>query len=52
MNMLAVWYAEGDSSAFRKHCDRVNDYLWLGTDGMKMQVGHLFTCLRPLSLSL
>mmetsp|Transcript_7791 Transcript_7791/g.24012 ORF Transcript_7791/g.24012 Transcript_7791/m.24012 type:complete len:736 (+) Transcript_7791:79-2286(+) len=37
INMLAIWYAEGDSPAFRKHCDRVDDYLWLGTDGMKMQ---------------
>lgn len=38
MNMLAVWFAEGsDSEHFKKHIDRVYDYLWLSDDGMKFQ---------------
>jgi len=37
MNMLCVWDREGQSEAFWKHFDRLNDYLWLAEDGMKMQ---------------
>eukprot|EP01112_Ceratiomyxa_fruticulosa_P004502 TRINITY_DN15039_c0_g1_i1.p1 TRINITY_DN15039_c0_g1~~TRINITY_DN15039_c0_g1_i1.p1 ORF type:complete len:485 (-),score=83.51 TRINITY_DN15039_c0_g1_i1:619-2073(-) len=38
MNMLCAWDKEGkDSEAFRKHADRLQDYLWLAHDGMKMQ---------------
>lgn len=52
MNMLCVWDHEGQSEAFWKHYDRLNDYLWLSStiifffvhrliysldDGMKMQ---------------
>jgi squalene/oxidosqualene cyclase-like protein len=37
MNMLSVWFAEGKSEHFQKHCDRLYDYLWLSDDGMKMQ---------------
>eukprot|EP00698_Gefionella_okellyi_P017984 TRINITY_DN5347_c0_g1_i1.p1 TRINITY_DN5347_c0_g1~~TRINITY_DN5347_c0_g1_i1.p1 ORF type:complete len:730 (+),score=142.18 TRINITY_DN5347_c0_g1_i1:42-2231(+) len=37
MNMLAVWYAEGNSERFKKHYDRLFDYLWVSDDGMKMQ---------------
>lgn len=36
-NMLAVWFAEGNSEHFRRHQERVPDYLWLAPDGMKMQ---------------
>ncbi|KAL5006604.1 hypothetical protein ScPMuIL_015410 [Solemya velum] len=37
INMLVRWYKDGpDSKAFRMHQDRVQDYLWLGLDGMKM----------------
>ncbi|EGD81137.1 cycloartenol synthase [Salpingoeca rosetta] len=36
-NMLIVWIQEGpESTAFRKHAERVKDYMWLGRDGMKM----------------
>lgn len=37
MNMLCVWDREGYSEGFWKHYDRLNDYLWLSADGMKMQ---------------
>eukprot|EP00800_Vazella_pourtalesii_P017683 TRINITY_DN5494_c0_g1_i13.p1 TRINITY_DN5494_c0_g1~~TRINITY_DN5494_c0_g1_i13.p1 ORF type:complete len:384 (-),score=57.89 TRINITY_DN5494_c0_g1_i13:419-1570(-) len=36
--MLVVWHSEGpESSNFIKHVARLRDYLWLGTDGLKMQ---------------
>lgn len=37
MNMLSVFYNEGNSDHFRKHIDRIYDYLWLSDDGMKFQ---------------
>ncbi|XP_013417878.1 lanosterol synthase-like [Lingula anatina] len=37
IQMLIRWYVDGPSSAaFKQHQDRVQDYLWLGLDGMKM----------------
>lgn len=37
MDMLACWVTEGpESEAFRRHAERVADYLWMGRDGMKM----------------
>uniref|UniRef100_A0A8C6TBB2 Terpene cyclase/mutase family member n=1 Tax=Neogobius melanostomus TaxID=47308 RepID=A0A8C6TBB2_9GOBI len=39
INMLVRWYVDGPSSAaFQEHVSRIPDYLWLGLDGMKMQV--------------
>lgn len=38
MNMLCVYYHDGpDSENFRSHVARLDDYLWMGIDGMKMQ---------------
>mmetsp|Transcript_28315 Transcript_28315/g.46585 ORF Transcript_28315/g.46585 Transcript_28315/m.46585 type:complete len:891 (+) Transcript_28315:81-2753(+) len=38
LNMLCVWAARGsDSEEFQKHLMRVDDYLWVAEDGMKMQ---------------
>lgn len=38
INMLSIWYAKGRSSQqFQLHLNRVNDYLWLSEDGMKIQ---------------
>ncbi|GAM17601.1 hypothetical protein SAMD00019534_007760 [Acytostelium subglobosum LB1] len=37
LNMLCVWDREGQSPNFFKHADRLQDYLWLANDGMKMQ---------------
>jgi squalene/oxidosqualene cyclase-like protein len=38
LNMLCVFYDSGsDSEAFKRHEDRLDDYLWMGVDGMKMQ---------------
>ncbi len=40
INMLSIFYNDGkDSETFKKHYDRIFDYLWLANDGMKMQVG-------------
>ncbi|KAG7258613.1 hypothetical protein CRUP_036331, partial [Coryphaenoides rupestris] len=39
INMLVRWHVDGPSSpAFREHVSRIPDYLWLGLDGMKMQI--------------
>ena len=40
LNMLCVWVDGGRDSLnvdFRKHLVRVDDYLWLAEDGLKMQ---------------
>jgi len=38
INMLSIWFAKGrESQQFRNHLNRVNDYLWLSEDGMKVQ---------------
>jgi len=40
--MLCSWHAQGkDSEAFKRHVERIPDYLWLAEDGMKMQVAGL-----------
>ncbi|XP_063934662.1 lanosterol synthase-like isoform X2 [Zophobas morio] len=37
LNTLVTWIVEGpESVAFQKHLERLPDYLWMGTDGMKM----------------
>jgi lanosterol synthase len=37
MNMVARFHREGrDSEAFKRHLSRVDDFLWLGKDGMMM----------------
>lgn len=38
INFLASYYVQGAKGEhFRKHLDRMPDYLWLGVDGLKMQ---------------
>lgn len=38
INMLSIWYSKGrQSKQFQLHLNRVNDYLWLSEDGMKIQ---------------
>ncbi|XP_074308924.1 cycloartenol synthase 2 [Silene latifolia] len=37
LNMLCCWAEDPNSEAFKLHLPRVNDYLWLAEDGMKMQ---------------
>ncbi|RYE83028.1 MAG: hypothetical protein EOO65_04570 [Methanosarcinales archaeon] len=38
INMLAVFFAKGkDSDEFKRHIARIDDYLWVAEDGMKMQ---------------
>lgn len=40
LNMLSVWLDGGrniDDERFRKHIPRIDDYLWVAEDGMKMQ---------------
>ena len=36
--MLCAFFAHGaDSSHFQRHLARIDDYLWVAEDGMKMQ---------------
>ncbi|XP_054556210.1 lanosterol synthase isoform X2 [Talpa occidentalis] len=38
INMLVRWHVDGPASpAFQMHVFRIQEYLWLGLDGMKMQ---------------
>ncbi|KAI3426296.1 hypothetical protein D9Q98_008669 [Chlorella vulgaris] len=37
INMLACWFEDPSSQAFKKHIPRLFDYLWVAEDGMKMQ---------------
>ncbi len=38
LNMMSIYFAEGaESERYKKHFDRLFDYLWLSDDGMKMQ---------------
>ncbi|XP_071477715.1 lanosterol synthase-like [Diadema antillarum] len=38
IQMLVRWHIDGpESQAFKKHVERIPDYLWIGLDGMKMQ---------------
>ncbi|CAF3579377.1 unnamed protein product [Rotaria socialis] len=38
INMLSIWHSKGrQSKQFELHLNRVNDYLWLSEDGMKVQ---------------
>jgi squalene/oxidosqualene cyclase-like protein len=38
INMLSVFFSDGaDSDTFRRHTARIDDYLWVAEDGMKMQ---------------
>lgn len=36
-NMVCRWHREGaESDAFRKHCDKVDDFLWMSGEGLMM----------------
>ncbi|KAH9668035.1 Beta-amyrin synthase [Citrus sinensis] len=35
--MLACWVEDPNGIAFKKHLNRIADYIWLGEDGMKVQ---------------
>ena len=36
--MLACWVENPNGDYFKKHLARIPDYLWVGEDGIKMQV--------------
>ncbi|XP_032947636.1 lanosterol synthase [Rhinolophus ferrumequinum] len=39
INMLVRWRVDGPAfDPFKEHVSRIPDFLWLGLDGMKMQV--------------
>jgi len=38
--MLACWVEDPDGDYFKKHLARVPDYIWIGEDGLKIQVSH------------
>lgn len=35
--MLACWVEDPNGIHFKKHLSRVDDYVWVGEDGIKMQ---------------
>ncbi|KAG8656205.1 lupeol synthase isoform X2 [Manihot esculenta] len=35
--MLACWVEDPNGDAFKKHLARIEDYIWIGEDGMKLQ---------------
>ena len=37
LNLLCVWHADPDSAALHRHIERIEDYLWEGPDGLRMQ---------------
>ncbi|DBA76502.1 hypothetical protein WJX79_001746 [Trebouxia sp. C0005] len=37
INMLCCWLEDPESEAFKRHIPRVQDFLWVAEDGMKMQ---------------
>ncbi len=37
MNMLSCFIDDPNGEAFKRHLCRVEDYLWLAEDGMKMK---------------
>nr|TKR79745.1 hypothetical protein D5086_0000270070 [Populus alba] len=43
LDMLACWVEDPDGDYFRRHLARIEDYEWLGEDGIKMQVGKLLS---------
>lgn len=36
--MLACWVDDPDGDYFKKHLARVSDFIWIGEDGLKIQV--------------
>jgi beta-amyrin synthase len=41
--MLVCWVEDANGDYFRRHLARIKDYVWLGEDGIKMQVGKLLS---------
>jgi len=36
--MLACWVEDPEGEYFKKHLARVSDFIWIGEDGLKIQV--------------
>ena len=36
--MLSCWVEDPNGDYFKKHLARIPDYIWVGEDGIKMQV--------------
>ncbi|KAL9459821.1 hypothetical protein AB3S75_003096 [Citrus x aurantiifolia] len=37
LNMLSCWVEDPNSDYFKKHLARINEYFWVGEDGMRVQ---------------
>jgi hypothetical protein len=52
--MLCCWIEKPNSDAFKRHLARVADFLWVGEDGMKVQVNKTIlsnsVLIRPYSV--
>lgn len=49
--MLACWVEDPNGIAFKKHLNRIADYIWLGEDGMKVQVATLVLVFDTIVLT-
>ena len=45
--MLSCWIEDPNSEAFKLHLPRINDYLWLAEDGIKIQVLRYYQVHSP-----
>lgn len=46
LNMLSCWVEDPNSDYFKKHLSRISEYLWVGEDGMKVQVRIISSCIN------
>ena len=45
--MLACWVEDRNGDYFKKHLARIPDFIWVGEDGIKMQVRKQIQSLIP-----
>ena len=49
--MLACWIEDPNGDYFKKHLARVQDFIWVAEDGMKIQVCNLVQIFGAKSTS-
>lgn len=51
LNMLCCWVEDPNSDYFKKHLARLGEYLWVGEDGMRVQVCTISSCINCITSS-
>lgn len=46
LNMLCCWIEDPNSDYFKNHLPRIGEYLWVGEDGMMVQVRVISSCIN------